>query len=327
MSKDEPKKPLISILMAVYEPRMDWLKEQLLSLDAQTYPNLRLYIRDDCSPTVPFGEIRSCVEACIHAFPFELRRNEANLGSNGTFERLTQEAEGDYFAYCDQDDIWLPEKLAVLQAAIESENALLVCSDMFIIDASGKQTAGSITQIRRHHVFKSGEGLAPQLLVSNFVTGCTMLIDANAARKAAPFCPYMVHDHYLALWCAARGRIVSLPERLIRYRIHEGNQTLLMSGVRDKASYRCVRVDTLNRRLDWLRRRFDDDETLSSEISEALEWARARQCYFEGERRAKRTVWRLRRFGARVSLFEIILAHAPDTVFMSFIRLVKMNVL
>lgn len=325
MSKDEPKAPLISILMAVYEPRMDWLREQLLSLDAQTYPNLRLYIRDDCSPTVPFGEIRSCVEACIHAFPFELRRNEANLGSNGTFERLTQEAEGDYFAYCDQDDIWLPEKLTVLQAAIESENALLVCSDMFIIDASGRQTAGSITQIRRHHVFKSGEGLAPQLLISNFVTGCTMLVDASAAREAVSFCPYMVHDHYLALWCAARGRIVSLPERLIRYRIHEGNQTPIMSGVRDKGSYLQVRILQLERRLRWLEERFSGSDSLEREIEGALEWVKAREANFRGCFSAKQKVWSLRRYSPMVSLFEIIMSGASESVFMGVIRLNKIN--
>ena len=65
----ETGKPRIAILMAVYEPRMDWLREQLLSLNAQTYPNLMLYIRDDCSPTVPFEEIQSCVQDCIRAFP------------------------------------------------------------------------------------------------------------------------------------------------------------------------------------------------------------------------------------------------------------------
>ena len=327
MSKDELKKPLISILMAVYEPRMDWLKEQLLSLDAQTYPNLRLYIRDDCSPTVLFAEIRSCVEACIHAFPFELRRNEANLGSNGTFERLTQEAEGDYFAYCDQDDIWLPEKLAVLQAAIESENALLVCSDMFIIDASGKQTAGSITQIRRHHVFKSGEGLAPQLLISNFVTGCTMLIDANAARKAAPFCPYMVHDHYLALWCARKSKIVSKPDKLIRYRIHTNNQTTLMSGVVDKESYVDIRIRKLVNRLRWLQNRFDDDDVLSEKIEQALEWAEARESYFLGDMSAIIRIWKFRDISPQVSLFEIILAKASEGVFMKCIQLAQKNMI
>ena len=99
-------KPQIAILMAVYEPRMDWLREQLLSLNAQTYPNLKLYVRDDCSPSVPYEEIQSCLQDCISAFPYTIQRNEKNLGSNGTFEQLTREAGGDYFAYCDQDDIW-----------------------------------------------------------------------------------------------------------------------------------------------------------------------------------------------------------------------------
>ena len=61
-------KPRISILMAVYEPRIDWLREQLVSLNEQTYPNLRLYIRDDCSPTVPYEQIQSCVGTVSRAF-------------------------------------------------------------------------------------------------------------------------------------------------------------------------------------------------------------------------------------------------------------------
>ena len=50
-------KPRIAILMAIYEPRMDWLREQLESLDQQTYPNLKLYIRDDASPKVRYEDI------------------------------------------------------------------------------------------------------------------------------------------------------------------------------------------------------------------------------------------------------------------------------
>ena len=123
----ETDKPLISILMAVYEPNIKWLREQLVSLNEQTYPNLRLYIRDDCSPTVSFEEIQSCVQDCISAFPVILQRNEKNLGSNLTFERLTQEADGKYFAYCDQDDIWLPEKLEILEKEISNDRALLAC--------------------------------------------------------------------------------------------------------------------------------------------------------------------------------------------------------
>ena len=249
-------KPTISILMAVYEPRMDWLREQLESLEAQTYPNLKLYIRDDCSPTVPFEEIRSCAARCIRSFPYEVTRNEENLGSNGTFERLTQEAEGAFFAYCDQDDLWLPEKLAVLQRAQEESGAQLVCSDMYIIDGNGNRTADSIKKVRRHHRFRSGGDLAPGLTVSNFVTGCTMLIQAETAKGAVPFCPFMVHDHYLALCAAEKGEIISVPERLISYRVHGANQTGLLAGVTDRESYGRVRIAALVDRLGWLLENF-----------------------------------------------------------------------
>ena len=319
-------KPLISILMAVYEPRMDWLKEQLDSLNAQTYPNLRLYVRDDCSPTVAFEEIRELVQKSVTAFPYTIERNETNLGSNGTFERLTREAVGEYFAYCDQDDIWLPEKLAVLQEAMERESAGLVCSDMYIIDETGKRVADSMTKVRKHHVFHSGEGLAPKLLISNFVTGCTMLIRSKTAKTAVPFCPDMVHDHYLALFAAREGRIVSLGERLVNYRIHSGNQTLMLAGVYDKGSYCCVRIEALICRLRWLDERFQG-EALQQEIDEALRWAEAREENFKGKRRAKWEVLRGRRFSPLTSLFEVVMAGAPDWLFMKFVELKRRNVL
>lgn len=318
-------KPLISILMAVYEPRMDWLEEQLDSLNAQTYPRLRLYLRDDCSPTVPFDSIKALAARCITAFPYTIERNEENLGSNGTFQRLTQEAEGDCFAYCDQDDIWLPEKLCVLAEAMEREHAELVCSDMYIIDEAGRQVAGSMTKVRRHHVFRSGAGLAPQLLFSNFATGCAMLVRAEQCKAAIPFCPEMVHDHYLALWCAAQGTILSIPDPLIRYRIHAGNQTPVMAGVKDKESYCRVRIESRIRRLEWLKERFQADPDLAREIDAALVWARARRDCFRGDRRARGTVLRYRRFSPLTSLFEAAMAGAPERIFMFFIMLERRN--
>ncbi|MBQ9010012.1 MAG: glycosyltransferase, partial [Clostridia bacterium] len=320
-------KPLIAILMAVYEPRMDWLREQLNSLDQQTYPNLRLYVRDDASPTVSFDDISSLIQSCIHRFPVEIHRNEQNLGSNRTFERLTLEAEGEYFAYCDQDDIWLPEKLTVLQKAIEETKAELVCSDMYIIDGEGKQVADSITKVRRHHVFRSGNGLASQMLISNFAAGCTVLIRADTAREAAPFCPSMVHDHYLTLFSATRGRVHSLPEPLIRYRVHLDNQTLVMAGVNDKQSYARIRIDQLVDRLTWLERRFADLPELHQEITEALAWAKARQALFHHTPGAAGTVLRYRRFNPQVSLFELVGSFLPEPLFMLLINGVKKNVL
>ena len=322
----ETDKPQISILMAVYEPRMDWLREQLLSLDAQTYPNLKLYIRDDCSPIVPFDAIQSCVQDCIRAFPYVLCRNEKNLGSNGTFELLTREADGEYFAYCDQDDVWLPEKLSILMECLENTGATLICSDMYIIDENGEQTADSITKVRRHHVFQSGNNLDTHFLVSNFVTGCTMVMPASVARQAVPFCPHMVHDQHLALVAAIQGKIISLPQQLIRYRIHGNNQTLAMAGVRDKASYLEVRINELIRRLTWIQTRIDGSRRFSDEVALALRWANARRDNFNGSFTAKVIVWKYRRFSPLTSLFEIVMAGMPNTLFMNGVELKRKNI-
>lgn len=319
-------KPRIAILMAVYEPNLQWLREQLISLNEQNYPNLHLYIREDCSPTVAFADIERCVKECITAFPYEIKRNAENLGSNGTFELLTQEAAGAYFAYCDQDDVWLPEKLEVLQREIEAHKAQLVCSDMFIIDGTGKKVADSITKVRRHHVFHSGENLAANLVFSNFVTGCTMLIKAETAKAAMPFCPYMVHDHYLALFAAERGKIVSLPERLIKYRIHGNNQTEMMAGVVDKASYGRIRIDEALEKMRWLEENFSCDSELKEVIRQGKVWLEARQKNWHRQGGAK-TVWRYRGFNKAVSCFELVLSSAPNWLFQLALAMKKKNLL
>lgn len=321
IAKDRPQ---ITILMAVYEPRIDWLRELLLSLNAQTYPNLQLYIRDDCSPTVPYEKIQSCVKDCISAFPYWIHRNEKNLGSNKTFERLTTEARGELFAYCDQDDIWLPEKLEVLENELAESGALLVCSDMLIIDGNGTQVAQSITAVRRHHTFQSGEGLAQGLLFSNFVTGCTMLIRSDAAKSAVPFCPYMIHDHYLALWCADNGVVISLSEPLIRYRIHQNNQTGLMSGVRDKISYGEVRIESALNKMLWLKEHFPCGKEIKDTIDESIIWLKARQSNWKGRDGAS-IVWKYRHFSPIPSTAEIFLRYLPDDLFMKFIELTRKN--
>ena len=318
--------PRIAILMAIYEPNMEWLAQQLTSLNAQTYPNLYLYVRDDCSPTTPDEKITECVRTHITAFPFAISRNERNLGSNATFEALTAEAKGDYFAYCDQDDEWLPDKLTTLYADMEREGAQLVCSDMYVIDAQGRQTAKRIVQVRRHQVLHSGEGLAPGLLTHNFVTGCTMLVRAETAKAALPFCPYMVHDQYLALWSAARGIVYSEPRPLICYRLHGGNQTLGMAGVVDKASYCRIRIDESIRKFEWLRVHFPCDAALSAYMDRDLAWFRARQRYWR-EKRGALTLWRYRDCGKQITLFELFAAHMGEKLFLFFIQLYRKNII
>lgn len=305
----------IAILMAVYNPRRDWLIEQLKSLNSQTYGNIMLYICDDCSPNVPFEKIEKCVRENITAFPYEITRNETNLGSNLTFQRLTEKAQGDYLAYCDQDDIWLPEKLEVLKNTLEQNGAELVCSDMYIIDGNGKQVADSITKVRRNHVFRSGEGLADTLWYSNFVSGCALLVKAQTAKDAVPFNPYMYYDHYIALFSANKGSIVSVPKPLIQHREHGGNQSSTLQGVTDKNSYIRLRVDKPASAVEWLSDNFVCEEKIKNVLATGLDWLKARQMYLHGNKKCAKVIWKYRKLSPMASVFEIAVPFMPKPVF------------
>ena len=316
------EKPQISILMAVYEPRLDWLIEQLRSLNAQDYPNIKLYVRDDASKGVPLNVIQEAIEKCITRFPFELAHNDVNLGSNATFERLTKDADGYYFAYCDQDDIWLPEKLSTLQEAIENSRAKLACSDMYVIDENGTQLADSISKVRRRIQLKSGNDLASGLVFHNFVTGCTMLIRAQDAKAFIPFCPYYVHDQHLAIRCADKGKILSVWQPLIRYRIHGNNQTSALSGVYDKNSYEEKRIQTTWQRLTWLSENVLMSDALRETVNNGIVWAEAREQNWNHQG-GRKVVWKYRNYSLIPSLFELTCNWLPEALFKKFLNIGK----
>jgi len=323
----ETDKPLVSIVMATYNPRMDWLKEQLDSLNDQNYESLELIILDDCSTRLSIEELHACVKACITKIPYQILQNEENLGSTKTFEKLTMLANGKYIAYCDQDDVWHNDKIEKCLSKIAVTTGVLVFSDMNIIDGEGRKTADSITKVRRHHKFYSGSGLAEILLFSNFVTGCTMLIKTDIAKEAVPFCPYMVHDHWLALFSSINGNLLFLNQPLINYRIHENNQTLMMAGVANKESYLRVRIEEALKKYIWLRERFRENQELWETIGQAIEWMEARQSYFKNIGKSGAIIWKYRKFSYLTSLFELIAPIVPENLFMFVIGLKKKNII
>ncbi|MEX1307781.1 MAG: glycosyltransferase, partial [Eubacteriales bacterium] len=250
MDKNKPK---VTLLMATYNPEMSWLKEQLVSLNEQSYENLSLLVLDDASPDVDFKAIKKMVSETITAFDFEVIQNKSNLGSCKTFERLTELGEGDIFAYCDQDDIWEKEKISRLIDLFEP-NATLIYSDLCIINGDGVKTHDSLRDIRKRLKHLSGKGLAPKILFRNFVNGCTMLVRANIAKASIPFTAEMIGDHHITLYAASKGQIQYLREPLVRYRQHEGNVSGIMKGVTDKKSYIDVRIKPLIDEFETLKK-------------------------------------------------------------------------
>ncbi len=308
--------PLISILLALYEPNADWLKELLNSLGKQTYPNLELVILDDCSKE-PIEE--KIISEFIGNMPYRIYYGEKNYGSNKAFERLTLLAEGEYLAYCDQDDIWLPEKLSVLYKVICNEEAELVCSDVIVIDENGSIKADSITKKRRRHKFFSGRDLFGYLICRNFVMGCTMLVKHETAVQAVPFVKSMVHDHWIALYASSVGKISVVKKPLIKYRIHQKNQTGILKNISCKADYISERINAFQSRLLEIKERIGEHD----EITSTLLWIEARKNYAEGVKGSAKNLWRLRKVNFLTTLFELIFMRMPESVFKTAVLITK----
>ena len=294
-------KPLISILLAVYEPRLDWLKELLESLNAQTYPNIMLYVRDDASTNVPHEAIKTLIEETITAFPYVLEKNEVNLGSNKTFELLTRNATGDYFAYCDQDDIWMPEKLEVLEEGIKAST--MIYSDMSVIDENGSKIAVSLKDIRPRLKYIYGDGLAETYFFRNCTAGCSMIVRSEIAKESIPFPQDTVYDHWIAIISATEGSVSYIDKGLVKYRKHENNQTGILNGIKTKNDYYAKRVAILEERLTM----YQGIISVSPNMV----------CFIESRiSRDIIKIWRYRAFSPMEAKFEILLKFLPNSLFM-----------
>lgn len=298
----ETDKPLISIVMAVYEPNLQWFKEQLESLEAQTYPNLELLVIDDCSPTVPFEVVKQYVSECIRSFPYQIDRNEKNLGSNLTFEKLTSLATGKYIAYCDQDDIWLPEKIDQLFNRVCETKGVMSYCDMSVIDDEGRLLADSLQVIRPRLQYWEGKNLLERYFFCNCTAGCSMLMNAETAKKAVPFPLHTVADHWLAIWAAQEGNIAFANQKMVQYRQHHHNQTGVLTGVRDKKSYYELRICPLRERLDFLASRVSIPQTLCFFVE-----ARINGDLFG--------IWKWRQYSPKEALLELAMKFMPEFLF------------
>lgn len=313
--------PSVTILMAIYKPRIEWLIEQAKSLNNQTYPNLKLLIWNDCpDDSNDYDEIFTNY---INRIPYVLYKGRANMGSNKAFEKLTELADTEYVAYCDQDDVWLPNKIETLVKYAIREQAELLCSDMHIIDGYGVLVANSITEVRPHHVFVFSKEKFQPLCSRNFIVGCTTLVKTTLAKSSIPFPDEFVHDWWLGLNAAVRDTICIVKEPLIEYRIHGYNQTGVMTGVFDKQSYYEMRIKPVVSRSKVLLQRFGNSGYFAH-LRLFNKYALIRQVYFFKHSPSFFCKFlRYLRINPNTVLFELILPIIPEFIFGYIIQKIR----
>jgi glycosyltransferase involved in cell wall biosynthesis len=209
----------LTILMSTYNG-LPWLDKQLDSIARQTWPDIRLRIRDDGSTDGTPTRLR--------AFAHTSRLSDGvvfgkNVGVFNSFMKLLADAGDDsgYYAFCDQDDVWLPDKceraITRLQT-IAADTPAMVCTRLRFTDADLNPTGWSPipTETGFHNA-----------LVQNQATGCTIVMNASARRKVLESVPEwaLMHDWWCYLVVSAFGTVIFDPEPGVLYRKHGSNVT------------------------------------------------------------------------------------------------------
>ena len=241
----------VTILLPVYRSNPRYLEEQLRSLNAQTYENLELLVWNDCPEAEPDRELFA---RCVTRFPVRFCGGEKNLGYIGAFNRLSELAEGDYFSYCDQDDVWEPEKISACMEAIRESGALIAASDISLTDAEGNITCRSRREATGMacHNWKTGDDITEQAAFFCYGIGMTIVAKADAVKRVLPFVPTSAHDLQLMLFLSAAGKAAYVERPLVRYRRHGKNETGTLSGITRKQDYydtRCLPARALIERF------------------------------------------------------------------------------
>ncbi len=217
----------IDILLATYNGS-NYLEELLASLVTQTWGNWNLLVRDDCST----DDTVAIINRFRSQYPHKVRLvddGKGNLGPAKNFLELLKHSEARYIMFCDQDDIWLPQKIErTLQKIGEMENQygsdvpLMVYTDMKVVDSSTQILASSFWRDQTLHP-EIGKSLN-RLLLNNVVIGCTMMFN-KALRDISRQPPgqLLMHDWWLALVAVAAGRTDYLREPSVLYRQHRQN--------------------------------------------------------------------------------------------------------
>ncbi|HNX64783.1 MAG TPA: glycosyltransferase [Oscillospiraceae bacterium] len=311
--------PEVTILLATYNPNREWLIKQLKSLNSQDYPNIKLIALDDCSPDFKLEELIEFLTKHITAFPFKALRNEKNLGSTKTFEKLTMLADTPLIAYCDQDDIWEPFKISESVRDITAKKSILSCCDVSVIDGNDNQTAESVTELWKRQKYYEGENLADKLLFRNFVIGCTVVMDTKTAQAAAPFPKNMVHDHWLALFSALNGKISVCDKKLMKYRIHGENQTGTLSKINSKNDYYNKRIIPFLKNMKEIFERLPSFEAAKT----AYLWAESRERYYSRDFSQIKILLKYKNLNRSVTAFEILMKFMPSFVFRFIIKKIQ----
>jgi glycosyltransferase involved in cell wall biosynthesis len=222
----------VSVVMATFQGER-FLPEQLQSLTEQSRLPDELIVVDDHSTDATVAILEDFAREA--PFDVEVVARGRHNGTAETFGEAMRRATGDILMICDQDDRWLPPKVATLAATLaDHPAALLAFSDSRLIDAHGEELSPSrwrIAGFGRSQIDGMKRDPFGAMLARQIVAGCSAAIRASLVPALLP-CPVgvheampdMIYDRWMSLAAAAAGPVIPVEDRLLDYRIHRSQQ-------------------------------------------------------------------------------------------------------
>lgn len=206
--------PLVSVIMAAYNAEV-FVEEAILSVVKQTMADWELYIIDDCSEDNTFQIARKLAsgDPRIHAI-----QNEENIGVAETRNRGIDLAKGQYIAFLDSDDIWLPKKLECQLAKMQTEDAGICYCSYEIIGVTGEKVRGDY--------LVSETACFADILKENYMQCSAMLIRADIVKSFMFNTEYFHEDYILGLDMLRAGeKAIGCQEVLLHWRYLENSRS------------------------------------------------------------------------------------------------------
>lgn len=303
----------VDILLSVYKPNKDYLIKQLESLNNQDYENIEVIINDDCPECPCDSEIfkKYLTKVSYRILPQESH----NLNYAKSFEKLVKVSTGDFIAFCDQDDIWFPNKISKSVEILKKENALIVASDKQIIDKDGRVVIEKYRDVNHgmSESWHTGDDIAKYNLIITYAIGMVMVGKGDFVRSTLPFSNYTGHDKWVLSCAAAEGKVAFIEDPLVQYRRHGENVSGVLIGIDSKEDYIKKRVDiNLNLIHDFINKypNFKDKE-------EVLKFANARKNHNIFD------LYKYRSLAPNIAKFDIMLSLIPNVLFKTMIKIAR----
>lgn len=204
-----------------------YLRDQLDSIARQSRLPDELLICDDNSADMTLQIIAAFAAAV--SFPVKLHRNDANIGSTKNFEQAIRLCEGDIIVLSDQDDVWHPDKLKLLeQVFLESEKVGAVFSNGNVVNNTLAPMGYTLWdtyrfKYKQRTCFRTGRAFEV-LLNHNVVTGATLAFRSALREIIIPIPTEWVHDAWIAILISIYSKFDFIDKNLINYRQHEDQQ-------------------------------------------------------------------------------------------------------